>query len=233
MSKNQESKLDENHCEHCGRTFIRNSTLLKHICEQKRRWLEKDKPTNRIAYSSWREFYKQYHPNKKKLEYTDFISSAYYAAFVKFGIYCTDVKVVNPIGYSSYLLRNQISVDNWASDKHYTKYLVEYIRSENAMDAIKRSIDSMLTMAEQENIQLPDFFKYVSQNKICQMITAGQISPWVLYQSASGLEFLSRLNDDQTNLIFQYIDPEKWNIKFKREPDTIAEVKELLKRALT
>jgi hypothetical protein len=230
MSKNQETNTDENSCEHCGRVFVRSSTLLKHICEQKRRWLERDKPANRIGYASWREFYKQYHPSKKKLEYSDFISSAYYTAFIKFGIYCTDVKVINSLEYSSFLLRNKISVDNWTSDKHYTKYLVEYMRAENAMDAIKRSIDSMLTLTETENIQLSDFFKYVSQNKICQMITNGHISPWVLYQSTTGLEFLSKLNSDQTSLIFEYIDPEKWNIKFKREQEKVNEVKSVVEK---
>ena len=30
-------------CEFCGREFARESTVAKHICEYKHRWLEKDR----------------------------------------------------------------------------------------------------------------------------------------------------------------------------------------------
>lgn len=60
------------------------------------------------------------------------------------------------------------------------------------------------------------------------MITMGRISPWVLYHSASGKDFLSKLDTTQTNMIIDYIDPQKWNIKFKREAEDITEVKQLL-----
>ena len=40
-------------CEFCGRTFLRESTVLKHICEYKHRWLEKDRLGNRLAFQAW------------------------------------------------------------------------------------------------------------------------------------------------------------------------------------
>lgn len=217
-----------NHCEHCNRTFVRSSTLLKHICEQKRRWLERDQPANRIAYASWQQFYSQYHPSKKNLGITEFIISAYYTAFVKFGIYCRDVKVINPQAYSSYLLKEKVPIDNWASDTSYTKYLVSYLRTEDSLDAVHRSIENMLDLAQTENIQLADIFRFVSTNKLCQMIASGRISPWLLYQSKTGTEFLSKLNDDQTNVVFEYIHPERWQIKFLKSTEEVEKVRALI-----
>ena len=74
-------------CSFCNREFARESTELKHICEQKRRWIDKDKHGNRIGFQSWVEFYKKNTTSKKPKTYVDFTKSAYYLAFVKFGHY--------------------------------------------------------------------------------------------------------------------------------------------------
>jgi hypothetical protein len=108
--------------------------------------------------------------------------------------------------------------------------LIFYLRQEDGMDAVRRSIDHMLTLSENENVELRDVFRYVNSNKVCQYICSGKISPWVLYLSKSGPEFLSKLNDDQRNVIFEYIDPERWNIKFKRDTDEAKSVSTVLEQ---
>lgn len=228
MIVKQENDIEQRKCDHCNRVFVRENTLLKHICEQKRRWLDRDKLSNRIAYSAWKQYYQQHHPNKRSLEYKDFISNSYYGAFAKFGIYCAEVHAINPGAYAIYLVKNKVSIDNWASDKNYTKYLIEYLRLENHLDAVKRSLEHLVDIANDENIQLSDVFRFINSNKLCYMLTAGKISPWVLYHSKTGVEFLSKLDQSQTNLVIDYIDPEKWNIKFKRSPENVAEVKTIL-----
>lgn len=215
-------------CEHCNRVFARPNTMLKHVCEPKRRWDERERPANRIAFSAWLKFYQQLQPSKKRKEYTDFIKSAYYGGFVKYGIYCVDVGVINPLAYVDSLLKDKVALDNWNSDKQYTQYLIKYLRSENVYDAVKRSIETMLTISEQENVQLGDIFRYVNSNKICHKIINGKISPWLLYQSKTGIEFLTNINDDQRGLIFEYIDPERWQIKFLRDPEAIAVAKAVI-----
>jgi hypothetical protein len=50
----------------------------------------------------------------------------------------------------------------------------------------------------------------------------------MLYQSESGVKFLSKLDETQQKMILEYIDPEKWAIKFKRDPSIVKEVKELM-----
>lgn len=217
-----------NKCEHCGRTFIRDSTLLKHMCEQKRRWQDRDKKGNVLGFSAWLRFYTEFQPSRKKKEYLHFITSPYYTAFVKFGNYCHNIRAINISAYVDYLLKNKVPLDNWDSDRVYTKYLIEYLKTENCVDAIKRSIETLLDISQQENIRLEDVFKYVNANKICHHIVTGRISPWILYHSKSGSEFLQTLNTDQTMLIFDYIDPEKWQIKFLRDRDMVNEAKEII-----
>jgi hypothetical protein len=220
-----------NTCEHCSRTFVRESTLVKHLCEQKRRWQDRDRPGNRIAFHAWIEFYATCQPSRKKRDLAAFISSPYYSAFVKFGNYCCDINVVNTQEYIKHLLKNNVPIDNWDSDRVYTRYLVEYLKTEDAFDAIGRSVKTLISFADTENLQLRDVLRYASKNKLCHLITTGHISPWLLYFTESGNEFLSTLNEDQRTLIWDYIDTEKWNIKFKRHSDVVAEVKSLIHQA--
>jgi len=62
---------------------------------------------------------------------------------------------------------------------------------------------------------LQDYFRYGNVNKVCYHISTGKISPWTVFNCASGLAFLEKLNEDQINLIIAYIDPDFWQRRFK------------------
>lgn len=215
-------------CEFCKREFARESTVAKHICEYKHRWLEKDRRGNQIGFQAWVQFYKRNTGSRKHSTYEEFIKSAYYTAFVKYGMFCVDVNVLNVSRFTDWLLKNQIKIDTWCSDSTYTRYLIEYLRHEDSMDAIARSIETTIERAEEEGIRSSDYLRYGNTNKICYLVTMGKISPWMLYQSDSGTQFLDRLNPDHVKMIIDYINPEQWALKFKRNPDDARNVKELL-----
>lgn len=222
---------NEFNCDFCNKSFAREKSFMVHMCEPKRRNLDKEKVANRIGYQCWLEFYKRNTNSRKPKSYLEFSKSAYYLAFVKFGKYCTDVNVINITRYMVWLLDNQIRVDTWTSDQVYTKYLIQYLKQEDPTDAIIRSIQTTIKLAAQDNIQASDYLKYGSKNRICHAVAAGRISPWMLYQSVTGIEFLESLSEPQQSLIFDYINPEQWAIKFKRCQDDVVEVKDLLKQA--
>lgn len=217
-------------CEFCGRSFIRENTMLKHICETKRRWQDREKHGNRIGYNAWVQFYSK-HSRKSKKDYMDFAKSAYYTAFVKFGNYCVEAQVINPSRYCDWLLKEKISIDNWNRDTNYNKFVIDFLKTEDPLDAIARSIDTCINLTKQEKIQSKDLFRYGNKNKICFEIIKGKISPWMLYHSQSGLNFLENIDVTQQKMIFDYINPEQWAIKFKKTTSVVNEVKELLNAA--
>ena len=230
-SKNTKSNTVTNHkCDFCGSSFVRETTMLKHLCETKRRYDSRDKIGNRIGFSAWVQFYSK-HSRKAKKDYMDFAKSAYYTAFVKFGNYCADVNVLNPSRYVDWLLKEKISLDTWNRDSIYTRFLIEYVKTEDPLDAIARSIETTVGLAEKDKIQTKDIFRYGNRNSICFEIVKGKISPWMLYQSESGVTFIEQLDVTQQKMILDYINPEQWAIKFKRSKNIIPEVKELLKAA--
>lgn len=216
-----EPQQTEYSCEHCGRAFVRPQTLLKHLCEAKRRWDDRDRPANRIAYNAWLKFYAQIQPSRKRREYRDFAASTYYGGFIKFGIYCSETDAVNPMCYVDWLLKSRTPLDSWNSDRIYTQYLIEYLQREDAGDALQRTIDNMLKLSEEQNVELRDVFRYISTNKLCYYITCGKISPWLLYHSDTGRQFLGSLSPDHLNVIKDYIEPDAWNIRFRRYPESV------------
>ncbi len=124
-------------CEFCKREFLRESTIMKHMCETKDRWLSKDKQGNRIGFQAWVQFYKKNTASKKQKTYEEFVKSAYYIAFVKFGNYCVNVNTINVSRFVDWLLKNQIKIDNWCSDttlirefnsKDVKKIIVNYVQ---------------------------------------------------------------------------------------------------------
>lgn len=216
-------------CEFCHREFVRERTLLSHLCEQKQRWLNKDIKGNRLGFQCWLQFYNKNSMSRTKNKtYEEFIKSAYYTAFVKFGNYCAEVNVVNVSRFVDWLLKENTKLDNWHSDSVYTTFLQDYLRKEDPFDAIHRGIEHTMLLAKEANIQPHDLLRYGNVNKICYAITTGKISPWMLYQSDSGTRFLDTLNPDHVKMIIDYIDPEQWAIKFKRDLEITKQIREIL-----
>lgn len=219
-------------CEFCKKSFARERTLVSHICEKKSRWLNRDHAGNRIGFQCWVQFYSKHSMSKSKNKTVEeFIASPYYIAFAKFGSYCVDSKVLNIPRYVEWLLKEQIKLDDWATDTVYNRFLCQYLRLEDPFDAIYRGVEYCTTLAELDNIQPQDVFRYTNPNRICFAIANGKISPWMLYQSDSGIHLLETLNQDQVRIISDYINPEQWALKFHREPDVTRKIRNTLKDA--
>lgn len=220
-------------CEFCNKEFARERTLVSHLCKKKDRWQSKDHVGNRIGFQSWIEFYSNSpaHVRTKNSTYEAFIDSPYYLAFVKYGTYCADVKVLNPSQYMAWLLKENKSIDKWATDSLYNQYLCDYLRREDAFDAIHRSVSHCIELAEIENIQAKDVLRYGNKNRICQAVISGKISPWMLYCSQSGIHFLETLNTDHVRIVTDYINPEQWSLKFHRDPDIKQRITDTLSMA--
>lgn len=231
MTKNSETNSTYS-CEYCKRRFVKESTMAKHICEYKTRMLEIEKPVSRIAYTLWgRMFVRMYPYSKKSHTKIDFVRSAYYNSFMKYSSYCIDVGVLDYERYTDWLLKNRVPVDDWCSDSKYTAFLLDYLHSENPIDAVTRSMQTAEDLAKQESIQTRDYLRYGNKNKICYNITTGKISPWMMYHCSSGKQFLQNTDEYSTKIIIDYIDPVRWEKKFSTDIESVRQVKKLLDKA--
>lgn len=216
-------------CEYCKRQFALEKTMYTHMCEHKRRWEDRNKPASRVAYHAWTKFCETLSPTKVPRTYIDFVKNCYYSYFIKYAEYCINIKAFASPLYFDWLLKNRIKVTEWATDSVYTRFLLVYLKSENHLDALYRSIETLRELSTDTNINDNDYLKWGNSNKICYNITTGRISPWLLFNSDSGHEFLSKLDQQQLKIIFNYINPAIWDTIFSENPEKVNEVKILLK----
>lgn len=221
-------------CQHCNQAFKRETTLATHMCEGKRRAQQEREVGVQLGFKSYLRFYEITQGSAKTKTYGDFCKSPYYLAFVKFGRYCVDIRAINFASFLDWLLKNNKRLDDWCKDSLYQEWMMQYLRREAVQDALERALKEMQEYADDHPEMrngFREYFRFGHPNRICYHITTGRISPWVIYNCDTGIDFLSRLTEGQVALVIEYIDPDYWRARFR---DFVADTewcKEVLKTA--
>jgi len=218
-------------CQFCQKDFIKESSLAVHSCEPRRRRQEQSERGVQLGLQAYLKFYQLTQGSAKLKTFDDFADSPYYRAFVKFGRYCVDIQAINPARFIEYVLKQNKKIDHWCRDSIYTEYLLDYLRVENVNDALSRSIEFGITWQEQTSNPAHDCLRYGNSNTMCHAITTGRISPWIIYNSESGQQFLSELSSEQIAMIWSYIDSDFWMKKFQDYPADQEYAKDILIKA--
>ena len=210
---------------------MKESSLAVHSCEPRRRRMEKDEAGVRLGFQAYIKFYELTQGSAKLKTFDDFADSPYYKAFVKFGRYCVDVKAINPARFTEWVLKQNKKLDHWAKDSVYTEYLQDYLKIENVNDALARAIEFSIDWGEKNNANPEDCLRYGNSNAMSYAVSAGRISPWIIYASDSGQRFLAELDSTQVAMIWNIIDADFWMRKFKDYPADYEYAKEMLQKA--
>ena len=218
-------------CEYCGSGYVRESTLMAHVCEKKRRALQKDEKRVRLGFYAFNQFYKLSAGSKKDKTYEEFCKSSYYNAFVKFGSFVSNVKPLYPEKYINYVVTSGVKLDHWCKEEMYEKYAVELIKKEGVETALERSIETMVEWATENNSVWNHYFLYASPNRAVWHIKDGKISPWLMLNCKSGKEMLNNFNDEQLGMIYHIVDPQHWAMRFKRQTSDVQLVKDVAKES--
>lgn len=222
---------DSNKCGYCGKTFVKSSTLFKHVCEQKRRHLAKSEKHVMIGYQAFVKFF-QFTQNGKSIKtYSEFSESPYYNAFVKFGSYISNVNPMYPDQYIDWVIKSGVKLDNWCRDALYEQYALDLIKTEPVEVALDRTIKHMEGWAKTNGTNWNLYFVNVSPNRVTYDIRDGKVSPWLVLNSPTGKSLLSSLTDEQLSSISNTINPEFWLKKFKNQTADLALVKQVVKEA--
>jgi hypothetical protein len=218
-------------CEYCKKEFVKETSIAVHMCEPKRRRIQKDEAGVRLGFQAFIRFYEVHQGSAKLKTYDNFCDSSYYTAFVKFGRYCVNTRVIAPSRFMDWLLKQNKKIDRWCSDAVYTEYLIWYLPVEALDDALGRAIEFGLDWAEKQLSQPNDCLRYGNANAMCYAITSGRISPWIIYNSESGQKFLTELSTEQVQMIWPYIDSDVWQKKFNNYPADQEYAKDILAKA--
>jgi hypothetical protein len=218
-------------CQYCKKDFVKETSLAVHLCEPKRRRQERSERGVELGFQAYIRFYEMTQGSAKLKTFDDFADSPYYRAFVKFGRYCVSTRTINPKQFLEWLLKNNKKIDRWASDQLYTEYLIQYLPLENVSDALARAVEFGMDWAEKHSAQPQDCLRYGSSFAMCNAVTTGRISPWVIYNCESGQRFLNELTADQVSMVWPYIDSDVWQKKFRDYPADQEYAKAILEQA--
>ena len=204
-------------CKYCNKEFKKESTLAAHLCEPKRRHQQQNETGVQLGFKAYLRFYELTQGSAKLKTYEDFVASPYYMAFVKFGRYLVAIRCINTGSFIDWLLKNNKKIDYWTKDTLYSEWMRDYLKKENVKDALERALKEMQDLADNDSRlagKFNDYFRQANTNRVCQHIANGRISAWIVFNCASGVEFLETLNEEQLGMIIEWIDPDYWQRKF-------------------
>jgi len=224
-------KLEEQpfNCVHCGKSFMKEKTLYAHMCEPKRRAMQESEKRVQAGFMAFNRFFKLTQGAKKDKSYAEFCKSPYYNAFVKFGSFVNNVNPLYPDKFIDFVIKSGIKLDHWCRDELYDNYLFEMLKLEPAESAIQRSIKHMMEWADANNAEFQHYFLYVNLNRAVNDIRNGLVSPWLVLNSKSGKDMVSKFNDEQLDIIAPAFDIPYWVKKFKEQQDDASLAKEICK----
>ena len=215
-------------CVHCGRSFMKEKTCLAHVCERKRRAMQENEKRVQAGFLTFNRFYTLTQGSKKPKTYDEFCNSTYYNAFVKFGSFVNNVNPLYPEKFIDHVIKSGVKLDHWCRDELYYSYLSEMLKVEPVESAVQRSLSTMMEWADTHGAQFQQYFNYVSLNKAVHDIVNGLISCWVILNSQAGKEMISKMTDDQLDMISVNFDIKFWLKKFNQNPADVSLVKEIL-----
>jgi hypothetical protein len=204
---------------------------MSHVCEKKRRALQKGEKHVHLGYIAFNQFYKLSAGARKDKTYVEFCNSQYYNAFVKFGSFVTNVKPLYPEKYINHVVTSGVKLDQWCREEMYEKYATELIRKEGVETALERSVNTMAEWAEENNSSWNHYFLYAAPNRVVWHIRDGKVSPWLILNCKTGKEMLNKLTDEQLTMIYHVLDPKHWALRFKRQPSDVKLVKDVVRKS--
>jgi hypothetical protein len=210
---------------------MKEKTLYAHMCENKRRAMQKDEKRVQAGFMAFNKFFRMTQAAKKDKTYEDFCKSPYYNAFVKFGSFINNVLPLYPEKFMDYVIKSGVKLDHWCRDELYDSYLFDMIKSEPVESAVQRSIQTMMEWGDISQAEFNHYFNYVNLNRAVHDIRNGKISPWILLNCRGGKDLLNKFNNDQLDMIAPAFDLPFWLKKFKAVPADVALVKEICKEA--
>jgi len=218
-------------CVHCGKSFMQDKTLVSHMCERKRRALQKDEKRVQAGFMAFNRFWQLTQNAKIPKTYDNFADSSYYNAFVKFGSFVNNVRPLYPDKFIDYVIKSGVKLDHWCRDELYETYLFDVIKTEPVESAVQRSLQTMIEWGDENKAEFNHYFNYVSLNRAVNDIRNGYISPWVVLNTSTGQTMIRNMSDDQLNMISPAFDVPFWLKKFKTVPADVALVKEICQEA--
>ena len=209
-------------CHHCDKHFVQESRFLKHNCKQMQRKQDIKSIEGQAAlcyYQLWLTTL-----NRKCHNVNAFLDSKYFYPLIKFAVFVKKVHITNIELYIKLMVDKQFMPTMWRSYEVYGLYLDQYHRKTPPLRSIEDSINTIMDIAEERNVDVSNVFDVISSTELIHMLQQKRLSPWLLLHSQKFMEFYQRISPDQQNILEHLINPAYWSKQFKTNLSTVKKV---------
>jgi len=214
-------------CTFCDKDFTRKSWYERHMCEKKRRFIDKNDIVTIRAHRLFNHWQKREgllrRGKEKSME--DFLKSPYYKLFIKLTEFTERVYVVSHFKYLDWLIDKKIPEKNWF-DEHGMQEYQDWIRySEDPEDQAKVSCTNIRNWCEDRGMPVDDFFKNITPGQALNMVRANELSPWVLFGYKPAVETLVvRMQGELLYTLDDHININYWLDKVDQDKGSVNRV---------
>ena len=219
-------------CKYCKKKFVKETTLMSHMCEQKRRNLAKDDKQNRIAYQLWLQYRRLSMANvKHDKPYEEFAENKYFTGFMKLAKRIIDLNIKPPEDFLKFIVMNSVKMHDWCKDFVYEEYIKNMLKNESVDRAVERSILHMKEWAESTGNSWQDYFVKVPTTLAMNDIRMGRISPWCTFATDQGSRLIDRMDESQVVNLVEYLEPKSWKVRVKRHAKDASWIQDVFNKA--
>jgi len=215
-------------CQFCKITLSTEKYLFNHLCDLKRRFLQRDDKSTKVAFAAYERFYVRSMNRRKPITYDEFDRSPFYAAFIRFARHLIDLGAISPMQFVDFLLRVEAPIDRWTDPVMYATYIRELNKNESPADAVERNLMVMEQWSIESGEDWRDFFRKVAPALATGWIRSGKISPWLLCTASSAWILMDRLSEEQICIVNEAIDADYWQAKISRHQETVEAIRNTL-----
>jgi len=190
-------------CDFCKKSFSKESTLLTHSCVYKSRYNDQNNPDVLLAFSVYKKIVDP--AGNRNILYNKFIYNKLYTSLVKMVRWIKTNNLYNSEEYINWLIKTNTNLNKWNKETTYQNFIYNFLQNETPERAVERFVLLAEEWAIDNNSYWQDIFTNSNTNWICHKIQMGIISPWIYLGSIKGQEMLTRLNSEQLDMVFSWI----------------------------
>jgi hypothetical protein len=150
---------------------------------------------------------------------------------MKLAKHIIDLNLDKPEEFVKFILKNSVKIDDWCKAVVYETYVKDRTKKETVERAIERSVLNMKAWAEKTGFSWENYFQQVSTPEAVQDIRMGRISPWCTFATDQGSRLIDRFEPGQIQQLIEYIEPQSWRVKVKRQQQDADWVQEIFNKA--
>jgi len=207
-------------CTYCEKTFVYETSFLKHKCEM---MLRQDEIKTPLGQAAWLYYQKWMKLHKKSVTHIEqFVKSKrYFRTFIKFAEFSEKVHLADMDAFIRMTRDRKYPPTIWTTDEVYLQYLEYLDHTSSPIELAEKTLIFIKQIAQVLECTPEEAFNQLQPGDVMQFIRDRRFTPWILLRSKKFKEYLLSLDQDERNQFTNLMKPKYWKYKFEQNPELV------------